>query len=186
MNYLKYILIAYCFSVSSLWAQDEPVQIEELQADTLVTTSIDPLRPAKAAFYSAVIPGLGQAYNKSYWKIPIVYAAIGTSIYFYQDNNKKYERYRDAYKSRLAGNTNDEFQYLDDNRLITAQRFYKKNREYSLMFALGFYVLNIVEANIDAHLKQFNVNDNLSIAPDILQNEMNNRPQMGLTLQYKF
>lgn len=180
-------MVVLLLSSSALWAQEKPeIQWEEVQTDSVASTYIDPLRPAKAAFYSAVIPGLGQAYNKSYWKIPLVYGAIGTSMYFYQDNNKKYEKYRDAYKSRLAGNTDDEYSYLDDNRLIAAQRFHKKNREYSLMFAIGFYILNIVEANIDAHLKQFNVNDNLSIAPDILQNEMNNRPQMGLTLQYKF
>ena len=54
--------------------------------------ALDPLRPAKAAFYSAVLPGLGQAYNKKYWKIPIVYGAIGTGLYFYLDNNKLYKQ----------------------------------------------------------------------------------------------
>ena len=58
----------------------------------------DPLRPAKSAFYSAVLPGLGQAYNRKYWKIPIVYGAIGTALYFYFDNDKVYDRYRYAYK----------------------------------------------------------------------------------------
>jgi len=58
--------------------------------DSLKSETIDPLRPAKAAFYSAVLPGLGQIYNKKYWKIPLVYGAIGTSTYFYIDNQKKY------------------------------------------------------------------------------------------------
>jgi hypothetical protein len=53
---------------------------------------IDMLAPSKAAFYSAILPGLGQAYNKKYWKIPLVYGAMGTSIYFYFDNNKNYRR----------------------------------------------------------------------------------------------
>jgi len=62
---------------------------EALKAkDTLKAKEIDPLRPSKAAFYSAILPGLGQAYNKKYWKIPIVYGAIGTSMYFYIDNTK--------------------------------------------------------------------------------------------------
>ncbi len=85
---------------------------------------LDPLSPSKAAFYSAVFPGAGQAFNKKYWKIPIVYAAIGTSIYSYNFNQKKYWNYRNAYKSRKAGYDNDEFQnlILDDNRLFRRSR----------------------------------------------------------------
>lgn len=154
--------------------------------DSVKIEEINPLAPAKAAFYSAILPGLGQAYNKKYWKIPIVYGAIGTSLYFYFDNNKKYHQYRDAYKSRLAGFDNDEFQYLDDNRLISAQRFYQRNRDLSLLLAAAFYILNIVDANVDAHLMQFNVNDNLSVVPDLQQNDLNYKPNLGLTVNLKF
>lgn len=186
---LFFVLLPAC-----VWAQDEPrpkppkvYKVEALAvADTVKNDSIDPLRPAKAAFYSAVLPGLGQVYNKRYWKVPLVYAAIGTSLYFYSDSNTKYKKYRDAYKRRLAGYNDDEFQYLDDQRLISAQRFYKKNREYSMLFAFAFYVLNIVDANIDAHLKQFNVSDDLTLAPDIYQNDINTKPTVGLTLNYRF
>jgi hypothetical protein len=80
--------------------------------DSIKSNDIDPLTPAKAAFYSAVLPGLGQAYNKKYWKIPIVYA-IGTSLYFYLNSNKKYNQYRDAYKRRLEGYSDDSLDYLD-------------------------------------------------------------------------
>ena len=149
------------------------------------TMLYDPLRPSKAAFYSAIVPGLGQAYNKKYWKIPIVYGAIGTSMYFYLDNNKKYHSYRDAYKQRLQG-LPDQYEYLDNDRLIRAQRFYQRNRDLSLLVTLGFYVLNIVDANVDAHLLQFNVNDNLSILPDLQQNDFTTRPNLGLSLNYKF
>lgn len=177
-----------------LWAQDEPKPKKPkvykdtplVAADTIKNDSIDPLRPAKAAFYSAVLPGLGQVYNKRYWKVPLVYVAIGTSLYFYSDSNTKYKKYRDAYKRRLAGYDDDEFQYLDDDRLISAQSFYKKNREYSMLFAVAFYVLNIVDANIDAHLKQFNVSDDLTLAPDIYQDDINTKPTVGLTLNYRF
>ena len=143
------------------------------------------LAPSKAAFYSAILPGLGQAYNKKYWKIPIVYGAMGTSIYFYLDNNKKYHRYRDAYKRRLAGFTDDEFSYLDNGRLIQAQRFYQRNRDLSMLITGLFYILNIVDANVDAHLLQFNVNDNLSVNPEVYPNELNQRPNIGLTLNIK-
>ena len=127
----------------------------------------DPLRPARAAFYSAVLPGLGQAYNKRYWKVPIVYGALGVSIYAYDRNQKNYLRYRDAYKRRIAGYNDDEFQGLiaSTDRLIDGQDFYKRNRDRSMLFILGFYFLNILDANIDAHLKQYNVNSDLSFKP---------------------
>ena len=80
-----------------------------IEQKEIVNYKIDPLAPARAAFYSAIIPGLGQAKNKKYWKIPIIYAALGTGLYFYTDNNKVYKRYRNAYKSRLAGFNDDEF-----------------------------------------------------------------------------
>lgn len=153
---------------------------------TKKTEKIDPLAPSRAAFYSAIVPGLGQAYNKKYWKVPLVYGAMGTSLYFYFDNNKKYNQYRDAYKRRLAGFNDDEFQYLDNDRLISAQRFYQRNRDLSLLITAAFYILNIVDANVDAHLKQFNVSDDLTVVPDVYQADINEMPNIGITLNYRF
>ncbi len=157
-------------------------------ADTIeVQTPIDPLSPAKAAFYSAVLPGLGQAYNNKYWKIPIVYAALGTGIYFYVTNNKKYNRYRDAYKSRLAGREDDEFiGTVTLDGLLRAQKFYRKNKEISLLVTMGLYALNIIDANVDAHLLQYNVNENLTLSPHFQFNEMDAKSDLGLTLNFKF
>jgi len=153
--------------------------------DTISKSQINPLAPAKAAFYSAVLPGLGQAYNKKYWKIPIVYGAMGTSIYFYISNNKKYHQYRDAYKSRLEGYTGDEFSYLDDSRLIAAQKFYQRNRDLSMLITGLFYILNIVEANVDAHLMHFNVNEKLTVKPDIYRNDFTSRQNLGISVILK-
>jgi len=158
--------------------------------DTTKTTNtaddIDPLSPAKAAFYSAIFPGLGQAYNKKYWKMPLVYAAIGTSTYFYIWNNNNYKEYRDAYKRRLAGYTDDKFSFLSDDRLLTGQRFYQKNRDLSALITAAFYVLNIVDANVDAHLRQFNVSDNLTFEPKVFQDDIYSRQNIGFTLNYRF
>ncbi len=154
--------------------------------DTLKSNDIDPLTPAKAAFYSAILPGLGQAYNKKYWKIPIVYGAIGISMYYYIDSSNKYNQYRDAYKRRLEGFNDDEFGYLDESRLIAGQKFYQRNRDLSALFVVGFYVLNIIEANVDASLMQFNVNENLSVRPDVYMNDVTLKANMGLTLNYNF
>ncbi|MFT7395818.1 MAG: hypothetical protein ACI96G_000550 [Flavobacterium sp.] len=154
--------------------------------DTVKTNDIDPLTPAKAAFYSAVLPGLGQAYNKKYWKIPLVYGAIGTSLYFYLDNNKKYHQYRDAYKRRLEGYSDDDYGYLDDNRLIAGQKFYQRNRDLSALFVVAFYALNIIDANVDAALLQFNVDENLSVRPVIYPNDVTFKTNVGLTFNYNF
>jgi hypothetical protein len=154
--------------------------------DTLKSNDIDPLTPAKAAFYSAVLPGLGQAYNKKYWKIPLVYGAIGTSLYFYIDNNKKYHQYRDAYKRRLEGYTDDDFSYLDKTRLIAGQKFYQRNRDLSALVTLAFYALNIIDANVDAALIQFNVDENLSVRPIIYPNDVTFKTNVGLTINYNF
>lgn len=148
----------------------------------------DPLRPAKAAFYSAVLPGLGQVYNKRYWKVPLVYGAIGASVYAYDRNQKNYVRYRDAYKRRIAGYNDDEFQGLiaTTDRLLDGQDFYKRNRDRSMLFILGFYFLNILDANIDAHLKQYNVNSDLSFKPYFDVNPIEASPIAGMRVAITF
>ncbi len=159
---------------------------------------INPLSPAKAAFYSAVLPGLGQAYNKKYWKIPLVYGALGTGIYLYIDNSNKLDLYRDAYKRRLAGFTDDEFYganpdgtplsapRISNDGLIRAQRQFRKNKELSLLITIGIYALNIIDANVDAHLLQYNVDDNLALKPHLNFNEFDATTNLGLTLGFKF
>jgi hypothetical protein len=154
--------------------------------DTLKSIDIDPLTPAKAAFYSAILPGLGQAYNKKYWKIPIVYGAIGTSLYYYLDSKKKYDSFRDAYKRRLEGYDDDDYSYYTDTQLETAQTYYQRNKDYSAFFMVGFYILNIIDANVDAALIQFNVNDNLSLKPNIRLDDVTLKANVGLTLNFKF
>ncbi|MDI1317288.1 DUF5683 domain-containing protein [Flavobacterium sp.] len=185
MSKLLYIaLFVFLLGNHSVFSQKSETMI--IAKDTTKLEEIDPLRPSKAAFYSAILPGLGQAYNKKYWKIPVVYGAIGTSLYFYIDNNKKYHSYRDAYKKRLLGQEDTQYGYLDDSRLIAAQRFYQRNRDLSLLVTVGFYILNIVDANVDAHLMQFNVSDKLSFQPDVYTNDINYKPNLGLTFNYKF
>jgi hypothetical protein len=184
-KFFQLFLIVFLLGTATLFSQ---VKKEELLVakDTLKYKEINPLAPAKAAFFSAILPGLGQAYNKKYWKIPLVYGGIGAGLYYYSVNNTKYNNYRNAYKRRLAGYDDDQYQYLDDSRLIAGQRFYQRNRDMSVLVAVGFYVLNIVDANIDAHLMQFNVNDKLSFRPELYQNEINYKQNLGLTINYHF
>ncbi len=146
----------------------------------------EPLAPARAAFYSAVLPGLGQAYTKKYWKIPIVYAAIGTGVYSYLWNNDQYNRFRDAYKRRLAGFTDEEFQNIETETLLSLQDRYRRDQELSLLITVGIYLLNIVDANVTAHLQQYNITEDLSFKPKINLNDFNAKPNYGLSLNYSF
>ena len=90
------------FSVNLFGQQNGKLKIKSQDSIATKKVHIDPLSPAKAAFYSAVLPGLGQAFNKQYWKIPVIYAGLGAGITIYSWQNKQYNRYRDAYKSSVT------------------------------------------------------------------------------------
>jgi hypothetical protein len=149
------------------------------------------LGPAKAAFYSAVLPGLGQVYNKKYWKVPIVYGALAAGIYYYNHNNHLYHDYRDAYKRRLAGFTDDEFYgdgpvpAISNDGLIRAQKSLKRNKELSILVTIGIYALNIIDANVDAHLLQYNLDENLTLGPELNYNEITSTSNVSLSLKLK-
>lgn len=171
------------------WSSFSQEELSLAAKDSMKNTKINPLAPSKAAFYSAVLPGLGQAYNKKYWKVPLVYIGLGVSIYSYTWNNKKYHNFRDEYKKRLDGTFDPNhpiYGGLDNDRLIRAQKFHQKNRDLSVLITGLIYILNIVDANVDAHLMQFNVNDNLSLRPDLQQNQIDNKFNTGVTFTYNF
>ena len=194
MEINKFLITTFCIASCFLTqSQNKPIENDDplvIEAKTK-PDKMNPLRPAKAAFYSAALPGLGQTYNKKYWKIPIVYGAIGTALYFYFDNDKIYDRYRIAYKRRLAGFIDDEFYgpgespFISEDALIRAQRTLKRNKEMSMLVAAGLYVLNIIDANVDAHLLQYNMDENLSFKPFIDFNNPNYNAQIGLSLNLK-
>ncbi len=179
-------LLIFVFGSFHSFAQAKQKEVLIVK-DSLKFDTIDPLRPAKAAFYSAILPGLGQAYNKKYWKIPLVYGLLGTAVYVYRFNDIGYNDVRNAYKRRLEGYKDDKFSYItDDARLVSAQKSYERNRDLSTFFIIGVYVLNIIDANVDAHLKQFNVNDKLSFRPDIQTNDITSQRNIAFTINYQF
>lgn len=194
---LKQLLPAILFLVMTglSFAQEDSLAVAPAPAPPPVEQDYldyDPLAPARAAFYSAILPGLGQAYNNSYWKIPLVYAGIGTGVYFYISNDQQYDRYRSIYKRRLAGFRDDEFigpggqERVTNDGLIRAQRFYSTNKEISLLVIVGFYALNIIDANVDAHLAQFNVSEDLSFKPRVNYDQFTGTTGYGLSLNFNF
>ena len=146
----------------------------------------DPLTPSKVTFYSAVLPGLGQAYLGKAWKIPIIYSAIGASLYYFDLNNKEMNEYRNAYKRRLNGFFDDRFLELaipiTTEQLLLGMEFHKNYRDIALVLAVLSYMLNILEANVSAHLLQFNVSEDLSVTPNLIMDE----EIRGLRLALKF
>ncbi|WP_420400236.1 DUF5683 domain-containing protein [Flagellimonas sp.] len=200
------------FFVSFSFAQDDqiqehPVEIDSLAQDlegkgitieevTYEKRKINPLAPSKAAFFSAIVPGLGQIYNKRYWKAPIVWGAIGTGIYVYSFNNTEYNRARDAFKRRRAGLEDEFFDITGDGEgpdfsleaLQDAQERAQRDRDLALLITIAMYALNIIDANVDAHLKQYNVDENLAIdfKPYLDLNPLTNDPNYGMALVIKF
>ena len=130
--------------------------------------------PRAAAFRSAVLPGWGQVYNKKYWKVPIVYAALGITGFIFIDNIKTYREYRFAYAARIkAGqqppDSTDYFKLKDLYKLISpgsiqeARNRFRQYVDYSALFFILFWGLNVVDATVDAHLKSFDVSPDLSL-----------------------
>ncbi len=191
MKVVNSVIICFlCWSWT--FAQDKEDDLIITTEDPVVQAGeIDPLSPARAAFYSAVLPGLGQAYNKKYWKIPIVYAAIGTGVYFVVDNQQEYLRYQEAYKLRISGRP-DEFDGTGDNPnisedgLIRAQEVLKRNRDLAIFITIGLYALNIIEANVDAHLDDRAFSRNLSVRPTLELDPIGNQTIAGVNLKFDF
>ena len=148
----------------------------------------------RATLYSAILPGAGQVYNKKYWKLPLVYAAIGIPAYLYFDNKKIYNEAQYALVVTINGSKGDSLNNVspdflplvqsgNTNAIINVRDEARKDQDYSILFFLLFYGLNIVDATVDAHLKDFNVNSDLSfrIKPMIMPGP---NPSAGITLAF--
>ena len=184
-------LLFFLLFVCKLAAQKDSLSLENTEIKDSISKEKDykpynALAPAKAAFYSAILPGLGQAYNGRYWKIPIAYAGLGVGVYFYINNDKEWNRYRDAYKDRLAGREDEFGDRISTEALVRAQEFYRRNKEISLLVIAGVYVLNIIDANVDAHLQQFNVSEDLSLKPNMQYDNFTGKSKYGISLNFKF
>lgn len=196
---LIYIIITLFLCIHHISAQETDVEEEELK---IVTEEVkvkkkkkekkiipyEPLAPARAAFFSAILPGLGQVNNGDYWKAPIIYAALGTTIYFYNENSKTYNQLRDVYKKRISGvNPRDlDFEDFSDDQLINLQTRFRKDREAFLLGTLAIYLANIIEANVAAHLRQYNISEDLTFKPKLNFNQFNATPSYGVSLNYNF
>ena len=132
--------------------------------------------------YAAICPGLGQIYNKTYWKLPILYAGLGTAVYFFFFNKHYYNLYTNELN---AGNT-----IYSASELSSLISYYHNDRDLSIIIAVGVYLISIVDANVDAQLKGFNVSDDISFrfTPSLIPNPLTGSVIFtpGLTFVKKF
>ena len=161
--------------------------VEEIEKANVST--IQKYNPTKAGLYSAVFPGLGQYYNKKYWKIPIVWGAVGTGVGIIVYNDKQYRRYRTAFLAEINGQPHefDDLPYVDATVLGNTQDRAKRQRDYAIAITGVLYILNIVDAVVDAHLYDQKKDPDLAIKPTIIYDDLGvANGKAGLSLSFRF
>ncbi|MCU4176271.1 DUF5683 domain-containing protein [Carboxylicivirga sp. N1Y90] len=208
-------LLGLCLSLVLLFntrAQESDTLVAGADTAFIEGTAIDlaPVvkvhSPHKATFYAAILPGLGQAYNKKYWKIPILYAGIGGLAYAIHFNSKYYNSYKSAYRDfiiRDPGNksylefippnlTEEQVtgQYEDwfESALLNKKQYYRRYRDLSYLGMVGIYIIQMVDAAVDAHFYNFDISDDLSmrVEPAMMAPAPGEFAGLGVQIQLKF
>ena len=207
----KLLSVLLVLSFSLFFSQVNPndtIRVENLPKDSIpaakprtepeivgnITNSNAPAKiqkfsPIKAGLYSAVLPGLGQFYNKKYWKIPIVWGAVGTGVGIAIWNDKNYKRYRNAFVAELNGLPHEFSGITGVDKVVlgNAQDRFKRQRDYAIGIAGLIYILNIVDAVVDAHLYEGRKDPDLALTPAVINDRFSNyESKAGLALTFKF
>ena len=184
-NVLTFLFLLLTVGVFAQWRSGDSTRVspDTVEIESYATR----YNPRKALLYAAVIPGLGQIYNKKYWKLPLVYGgfiSLGYGLNFYQKGYTKYKGElfdileTDAPLSE-SGFTEDQLRYNVDR--------YRRERDFFIILMAGMYLLQIVDAHVDAHLKEFDLNPNLHvrIQPTWESDVMMGR-SAGISLKFRF
>lgn len=145
-----------------------------------------PKNPRKATMLSAILPGAGQVYNGKSWKVPIIYAGLVTDIYFIGFNNSQYQVFKEALFASDNGDPTD-FPTLNRGALVRNVDYWRGNRDLCYILLGAIYALNLIDANVDAHLSGFDISDDLAlgIEPKIESFSANNN-SLGFSIKLKF
>lgn len=162
-------------SVHMAWAQeDESIPVISHEDSLFIESagvesfrSKSKLDPDKAAVYAAVLPGLGQVYNKQYWKLPIVYGGAILIGHFIKYNNDYYNAFRNAWIAETDGDndTVNPFPQFSSSALQRNAERFQRDRDFMIIIGAAYYLLTIVDAHVSAHLIEFDINDELAILP---------------------
>ena len=176
MKYIRIFLIAVLLTGTCILAGAQ----EKIRRDTVSVAKNESVHsPRKATLYSAVLPGLGQVYNKKYWKLPLIYGGFVGFTYAINWNNDRYVMYRQAYSDITDGdpktnsfldlprgsfnlNNASDVQEFADN-INQAKDGARRYRDMNIIFTAAFYALNIIDASVDAHFFNFDMSDDLSM-----------------------
>jgi hypothetical protein len=187
-KYRFLFLICFVFILLPFYkanAQDKDTAIYAVKSDTAKGDTIPKKKhqkmskPDQAALMSAIIPGLGQIGHKdAWWHVPIIYAGFGVIGYFIYDNNNSYQQFRSYYQTRLRTDANpkdsayDPYNPLNKHAigyiyyasdLLSYREVYRRNRDLSIILAVAWYGANILDAYVSAHLREFDITNNLSM-----------------------
>ena len=154
-------LLIFLFAANSFAQQQDKIAIDGI---TEISTDTVKHSPKLAGYLSLVLPGLGQAYNRKYWKIPIIYVGLGALTYLSIDNHRNYVKYRDAYIARINNveGSEDIFPLYSTENIRVYKNAYWKDRDYMIIMTVVFYSLNILDAIVDAHFFSYDISDDLS------------------------
>jgi len=195
------IFVLLIFVSCNLYGQR--LDIDTTQITEVPVDSVEVHSPKKATIYSAILPGLGQAYNKKYWKIPLIYAGFGTIGYFIGWNNGFYNTYKQAY-SDFTDTDPKTNSYLDleasnyydlenptdslnfRTGLSKQSEYYRRNRDLLIISMVGFYGLNIIDASVDAHLFDFDISEDLTLNWQPAVGTFENQLVYGINCTFKF
>jgi hypothetical protein len=155
--------------------------------------------PQKAVWYSALCPGLGQLYNRRYWKLPFIGAGVCGIVYAIRWNTRYYNAYTNAYRDILDNdpNTDSYIDLLPRGTVVTntsylttvlsnRQKKYRRSRDLSYVAAAGLYVISMLDAFVDAQLYDFDISPDLSLSPASSSRDFGGIRAVGLNLAYRF
>lgn len=186
---LGILLLAFFISVPSFSQNQSEVKVTEDQRkgkeDKPVFSTL-PKNPRKATLLSAILPGAGQVYNNKAWKVPLIYAGFMTDIYFIGFNNKRYQTFRTALFAFDEGDKS-QFPSLNREALVRNVDYWRQNRDMTILLLAAIYALNLIDANVDAHLSGFDISDDISmkIEPNVGTFAASGN-SLGLTLKFQF
>jgi len=177
-------LILTCISIKTYSQKDPAITGDQVP----ITNNLEQNHsPHKAAIYSALIPGLGQIYNKKYWKLPVIYGLTGIFIYSFDFNNNQYNKYTNAYIDLKSNKITNFEGYTEFSTLDKIRDNYKRNRDLNVISLAAIYLLNVIDATVDAHLFYYDISEDLSLnVQPALFNTINNQSAAGFSLKINF
>lgn len=165
-------------------------ELRKIRLDTLQDCfSCKDIYPKKVAMYAGICPGLGQIYNRKYWKLPLVYGGLGVGVYFIGSTTKNLRIYNQALTLRLDANpdTQDQFEnILTDDQLYSFRDYYRRNVQLAVFGTVLWWGISVIDASVDAHLKSFDISDDLSmkIRPSFLTVGNTPFPSVNVSLRW--